>query len=173
MSAALWFDIMRQIPISACLSILWLVSCLFFGHLCFLKTVCTKSLTHSSLIFLYECGDCLLMDRSVCSHWRDVCLEQVSAVYIHKSAHCKQTGQGQLCFPLEKRIIKRKGMRSSGILKTQSTFPFMEQQTSTQSLHWVKTQNWKHLCFYYMWKTWFIKMIDWNKGIKMMKEVTR
>lgn len=99
MSAALWFDIMRQIPISAFLSILWLVSCLFLMHLCFLKTVCTKSLTHSSLIFLYECGDCLLMDRSVCSHWRDVCLEQVSAVYIHKSAHCKQTGQGQFFSP--------------------------------------------------------------------------
>lgn len=146
MSAVLWFDIMRQIPISAILSILWLVSCLFLGHLYFLKTVCTKSLTHSSLIFLYECGDCLLMDRSVCSHWRDVCLEQVSAVYIHKSAHCKQTGQGQF-FRLEKHIIQRKGMRRSGTQKTKSTFPFMEQQTSTQSFHWVKTQKLKVFVF--------------------------
>ena len=95
----------------------------------FKKNVCTKSLTHSSLSFLYESGDYLFMDKSICSHWCDISLEQVSAIDTHKSAHCKQTGQGQLCFPLEKCIIQRKGRRCSGTLMTQSTFPFMEQQT--------------------------------------------
>lgn len=140
MSAALWFDIMRQIPISAILSILWLVSCLFLGHLC-LKTVCTKALP-SSLIFLYEC-DCLLMDRSVCSHWCDVCLEQVSAVYIHKSAHCKQTGQGQF-FRLESISSKGRAWDALGPKKTKSTFPswnnrlqlslFIESKHKTESV---------------------------------------
>lgn len=111
----------------------------------FKKYVCTKSLTHSSLSFLYESGDYLFMDKSICSRWCGISLEQVSAIDIHKSAHCKQTGQGQLCFPLEKCIIQRKGRRCSGTLMTQSTVPLhgttdlnsvfsLSQNTKTESI---------------------------------------
>ena len=163
MSAALWFDIMRQIPISAFLSILWLVSCLFLMHLCFLKTVCTKSLTHSSLIFLYECGDCLLMDRSVCSHWRDVCLEQVSAVYIHKSAHCKQTGQGQFFFALKSISSKGRAWDALGPKKQKVLSPSWNNRLQLSLFIESKRKNWKCLCFYYMWKTWLVKIIDFDR----------
>jgi len=70
------------------------------------------------------------MDRSVCSELMQcLSLEQVSAVAIHIRVQQKQTGQGQLYFPLEKCIIQRKGIKSSKTLMTQSTFHFMEQQS--------------------------------------------
>lgn len=84
----------------------------------------TESLTHSSLGFCpwawrlpFDGQDCLLTLM-----W-SLSLKQVSAVAIHRSAHWTQTGQGQLCFPLENCITQRKGMKFSRTLwhKVRST----------------------------------------------------
>lgn len=113
----------------AFLCILWNVSFLFFKYACFFFLNDWKpypQLTEfSSWMWRlpFDGQDCLLTLM-----W-SLSLKQVSAVAIHRSAHWKQTGQGQGCFPLENCITQRKGVKFSRTLWHKVHFHFMEQQT--------------------------------------------
>lgn len=82
---------------------LWHLRCLFLRHLC-LKKKCMDWKPYPQLTeFLHECGNYLLMDKNACCFSSGVSVwDTVTVVAVCVSARWKQTGQGQLCFPLEK-----------------------------------------------------------------------